>query len=93
MLYYILLLYIIIYYILLYIIIILLYYYYYIILLLLLLYYYYYAEGYFLRTFGIRDSPPSIACQRRTIWSFYKIPKGGSRGELLVCWVSCIVSF
>ena len=43
--------------------------------------------------FGVRDSPSSIACQRRTIWSFYKIPKGGGRREVLVCYMSWILSF
>ena len=39
------------------------------------------------------DSPPLIACQMRIVWSFYKIPKGGGRRELLVCWMSVILSF
>ena len=36
--------------------------------------------------FTFWDSPPLIACQMRTVWSFYKIPKGGGRRERLVCW-------
>ena len=43
--------------------------------------------------FTFWDSPPLITCQMRTVWSFYKIPKGGGRRELLVCWMSAMLSF
>ena len=43
--------------------------------------------------FTFWDSPPLITCQMRTVWSFYKIPKGGGRRDRLVRWMSTILSF